>query len=265
MYSNYKTIKVEMDGNVAILTLNRPEVYNALNMDMALEMKDFYDKATEDGNIRCLLLTGAGKGFCSGADLGAWDGMNDDAATEAIAAWNVADHAMIETMQKMVKPVVVAVNGPAAGAGCDMTLTGDIRFASTKSKFLEAYIKVGYPPDVGGSWLLPRVVGMPKATQMILTGDAVPAEEALKIGLADHVCEPENLLADAMAYAQKLAGGPTVAIIEAKKLLKNTWFINFHEALEAEMAAGNICETTEDSIEAIKAFNEGRKPVYKGR
>lgn len=265
MYSGYKTIKVELDETVAVMTLNRPDVYNAVNMDMALEIADFYKKAAEDPNIRCLLVTGAGKGFCSGADLGAWDDMNDDAASDAIEAWNVADHEMIELMQGMVKPVVVAVNGAAAGAGCDMTLTGDIRFASNKCKFLEAYIKVGYPPDVGGSWLLPRVVGMPKATQMILTGDAVPAEEALKIGLADFVCEPENLMTEAMAYAKKLANGPTVAIIEAKKLLKNSWFIGFHEALAAEMAAGNVCEKTEDSIEAVKAFNEGRKPVYKGR
>lgn len=265
MYNGYKTIKVEMDDSVAVMTLNRPEVYNAVNMDMALEIADFYKKAVADNNIRCLLVTGAGKGFCSGADLGAWDDMNDDAASDAIAAWNVADHAMIELMQGMVKPVVVAVNGAAAGAGCDITLTGDVRFASTKSKFLEAYIKVGYPPDVGGSWLLPRVVGMPKATQMILTGDTVPAEEALKIGLADFVCEPENLMTEAMAYAKKLANGPTVAIVEAKKLLQNSWFIGFHEALEAEMAAGNICEKTEDSVEAVKAFNEGRKPVYKGR
>lgn len=265
MYTGYKTIKVEMDESVAVLTLNRPEVYNALNMDMALEIKDFYTKATDDPNVRCVLLTGAGKGFCSGADLGAWDGMNDDAAADAIKAWNIADHAMIEAMAAMVKPVVVAVNGAAAGAGCDMTLTGDIRYASTKSKFLEAYIKVGYPPDVGGSWLLPRVVGMPKATQMILTGDTVPAEEALKIGLADVLCEPEELLAEAMKYAKKLANGPTVAIVEAKKLLKNTWFISFHDALAAEMKAGDICETTEDSVDAIKAFTEGRKPVYKGR
>lgn len=265
MYSGYKTIKVEMDESVAVMTLNRPEVYNALNMEMALEIKDFYDKATADANVRCVLMTGAGKGFCSGADLGAWDNMNDDAASEAIAAWNVADHAMIETMVAMIKPVVVAVNGPAAGAGCDMTLTGDIRFASTKSKFIEAYIKVGYPPDVGGSWLLPRVVGLPKATQMILTGDAVLPDEAHRIGLVDVICEPENLMADALAYAKKLANGPTIAIIEAKKLLKNTWFIGFHEALAAEMEAGNVCEKTEDSIEAIKAFNEGRKPVYKGR
>ena len=265
MYSDYKTIQVEMDENVAVMTLNRPDVYNAVNMDMALEIADFYKKAAEDANIRCLLVTGAGKGFCSGADLNAWDNFNDGDASDAIAAWNVADHAMIELMQAMIKPVVMAVNGAAAGAGCDMTLTGDVRFASKKSKFLEAYIKVGYPPDVGGSWLLPRVVGMPKATQMILTGDAVPAEEALKIGLVDYLCEPEGLMTEAMAYAKKLANGPTIAIIEAKKLLKNTWFIGFHEALEAEMAAGNICEKTEDSVEAVKAFNEGRKPVYKGR
>ncbi len=265
MYNNYKTIKVEMDEPVAILTLNRPDKYNAVNMDMALELGDFYKKATEDPSIRCILLTGAGKGFCSGADLGDWDNMNDAAASDAIAAWNEADHAMIEAMQGMVKPVVVAVNGAAAGAGCDMTLTGDVRFASSKAKFVEAYINVGYPPDVGGSWLLPRVVGLPKATQMILTGDKVPADEALKIGPVDFVCEPENLMAEALAYAKKLANGPTVAIMEAKKLLKNSAFISFHEALAAEMAAGNVCEKTEDSIEAVKAFNEGRKPVYKGR
>lgn len=265
MYSSYKTIQVELDETVAVMTLCRPEVYNAVNMDMALEIADFYKKAAEDSNIRCLLITGAGKGFCSGADLGAWDGLNDDAASDAIAAWNEADHEMIELMQAMVKPVVVAVNGAAAGAGCDMTLTGDVRFASVKAKFLEAYIKVGYPPDVGGSWLLPRVVGMPKATQMILTGDSVSAQEAERIGLADFICQPEELMSQAMAYAKKLANGPTVAIVEAKKLLQNSWFIGFHEALAAEMAAGNVCEKTEDSIEAVKAFSEGRKPVYHGR
>ena len=176
--------------------------------------------------------------------MGAWDSMSDDAAADAIAAWNVADHAMIETMAGMVKPVVVAVSGAAAGAGCDMTLTGDIRFVSSKAKFLEAHVKVGYPPDVGGSWLLPRVVGMPKAKHMIMTGDTVLPDDAYSIGFSDVVCEPDNLMAAAMAFATKLAGGATVSLVSAQHILHTTWFIGFPVALSHLLSSGHRCALT---------------------
>ena len=147
----YKTIKIEMDGNVAILTLNRPERHNCLNNTMAEEIADFYTKADEDPNIRCILLTGGtGKGFCGGADLVEWDEMNEKNDMVALDIWNKNDHKMILTMKNVKKPVIAAVNGSTAGAGCDMAGTADVRFVSKKAKFVYAYVEVGYPPDVGG-------------------------------------------------------------------------------------------------------------------
>ena len=179
--------------------------------------------------------------------------------------WVVYGHEMMERMVNFPKPLIAAVNGAAAGGGCDLTLAADIRFASTKAKFLEAYINVGYNPDNGGTYLLPRIVGWSKAAEMIYSGEAVKADEAKEIGLVSYVCEPENLLAEAQAFANKLAHGPTVAITQCKKLLLQSWHNNFTQQLEAEAKCGEICQETEDSVEAVKAFAEGRKPEFKGR
>lgn len=267
MYSDFKYLLVDINGGVCTLTLNRPDSYNALSARMLKEMIAFLKEAVDDPAVRALVITGAGKGFCAGADLDEWDELNDagDTADADARNWVAYGHEMMERMVNFPKPVIAAVNGAAAGAGCDLTLAADVRFASTKSKFIEAYINVGYNPDNGGTYLLPRIVGWSKASEMIFGGEPVKADEALKIGLVNYLCEPENLLAEAQAYANKLAHGPTVAIMEAKKLLVKSWHNEFVKQLEDEAKAGEVCQTTEDSKEAVKAFTEKRKPNFQGR
>lgn len=264
----YKNILVEVENGLCTLTLNRPEVRNAINSGMLKDLNDFLPKAKEDPEIRALVITGAGKGFSSGADLGEWDEVNDaggEGADLEGANWVTWGHNMILGLKNFPKPVIAAVNGAAAGAGCDMALAADIRFGSTNAKFGEAYINVGYCPDNGGTYLLPRVVGWSKATEMIFTGDLVKAEEALKIGLIDHLTTPEDLMTEAKAFARRLAEGPTVAIGQSKLLLAKSWYNSFESQLDAESAAGEVCQATEDSAEAVKAFAERRAPVFKGR
>ena len=146
-----------------------------------------------------------------------------------------------------------------------MALAADVRYGSTNAKFGEAYVNVGYCPDNGGTYLLPRVVGWSKAAEMIFTGDLVKAEEALAIGLITHLTTPEELLNEAKAFAQRLAQGPTVAIGQSKLLLAKSWYNEFEAQLDEEGKAGEVCQATEDSLEAVKAFAERRAPVFKGR
>lgn len=258
----YKYLQVTFDETVCILTLNRPEVYNALREDMLVELNDFFKKAKDDENVRALVITGAGKGFCAGADVAEWDEINE---TGRESNWVEEGHNMILGLQSFPKPVIAAVNGAATGAGCDMTLACDFRFGSEKAKFGEAYINMGYCPDNGGSFLLPRVVGWSKAREMIYSGRIVKADEAKEIGILDFLVEHDNLVAEAVAYAKKFAEGPTVAIGQAKWLLNRSWFVDFEQELENESKAGAVCQATEDTKEAVKAFTEKRKPNFKGR
>jgi 2-(1,2-epoxy-1,2-dihydrophenyl)acetyl-CoA isomerase len=260
MYSGYNTIAVEIEENLCTLTLNRPDKRNAINETMLEELIDFLAKAKDDSNVRALVITGAGKGFSAGADVGEWEAEDPEEAD-----WVGKGHRMMLALKDLPKPVIAAVNGVAVGAGCDMALAADVRFGSSYARFGQAYIKVGYCPDNGGTYLLPRIVGWGKATEMIFTGDIVEADEAHRIGILNHLTTPENLLAEATAFAKRLAEGPTVAIAQAKINLNKSWLLDFEAELEEERKGGDICHETEDNQEALKAFVEKRKPVYKGR
>src|SRR5947209_8764899 len=206
----YQNILWEEQGGVGIITLNRPDALNALNRPHLIELDHAVQRAAFDRNVRSLVITGAGRGFSAGADVKEWGAGNED--EEPSAGWIDLAHTLITRIYRLPKPVVAAVNGVAVGAGCDITLASDLRVASTKARFGQAYIKLGYCPDAGGSFLLPRLIGEARAIELIYTGRIIDADEANRIGLLNAVVEPDQLMPTALELAGRLAKGPTIAI-----------------------------------------------------
>jgi len=260
---NYQNILWEQQGGVAILTLNRPDALNALNSPHLTELNHAVERARYDDSVRCLVITGAGRGFCSGADVKEWGaGHADD---EPSASWIDLAHALISRIYRLPKPVIAAVNGVAVGAGCDMTLAADMRIASTNARFGQAYIRLGYCPDAGGSYLLPRLIGEARAMEMIYTGRIIEADEANSYGLLNRLVEPDDLMPTALELAERLAKGPTLAIGLAKENIRQNAQLSIEDALRNERRSGEICGKSEDAKEGLAATLERREANFKGR
>jgi len=222
-------------------------------------------RAAADPDVRVMVVTGAGKGFCSGGDVKAMGeakaGQRERPLIEKIAPGR--DRTLL-AMREAPQPIIAAVNGAAAGAGMNLALGCDIRIASTAARFTQAFVKRGLHPDWGGTYFLPRVVGMAKACEMIFTGDMVDAAEALRLGIVSRVVAPEELLPTAYELGRRIAAGPPVAIRLAKRSLYANADLDLRGALQIETMAQNICFETEDATEGIRAFGEKRAPVFKG-
>jgi enoyl-CoA hydratase/carnithine racemase len=264
--TTYKCLLYETKNGIATLTLNRPDRLNALGDTLREDLQDAVTRAGDDADVRVIVVTGAGKGFCAGGDVKA---MNESKAKGA-------DHPLIEkvapgrdrtvlALRDAPKPVIAAVNGAAAGAGMNLALACDIRLASTAAKFSQAFVKRGLHPDWGGTYFLPRVVGLAKAAELIWTGEIIDAQEALRLGLVSAVHPPEELLPAAYTLAGKIAAGPPIAIRLAKRSLYHNLDCDLRQALEFETFAQNICYETEDAREGIRAFVEKRPPTFGGR
>ncbi|MGH2710765.1 MAG: enoyl-CoA hydratase-related protein [Actinomycetota bacterium] len=260
----YEQITVGRDGDVAKITLNRPDRLNALTGVMSDELVEAFTEAREDSGVRAVLLTGAGRGFCAGQDLTEFQ--NDGGQPPDIEAHlERAYHKLIPIMVEIPKPVVCAVNGVAAGAGVSLTVACDVRIASEAARFTQAFVKIGLAPDSGGTWLLPRVVGTAKALELSITGEMVDAEAALAMGLVSRVVAADALEKESLGYAAALAALPTAAIGEAKALIRGAMGIDLHEALRREAKAQARMGQTHDFIEGVKAFVEKREPRFEGR
>jgi 2-(1,2-epoxy-1,2-dihydrophenyl)acetyl-CoA isomerase len=260
---DYENILWEQQEGVAIVTLNRPDALNALNSAHLADLNHAVARAGYDPSVRCLVITGAGRGFSAGADVKEWDSGPHDG--EPKPGWIDLAHSLIMKIYRLPKPVVAAVNGVAVGAGCDMTLASDLRVASTKARFGQAYIRLGYCPDAGGSFLLPRLIGEARAMEMIYTGRIIDAEEANRLGLLNALVEPEELLPTALELAGRLAKGPTVAIGLAKENIRQNALLNIEDALRNERRSGEICGRTEDAKEGLAATIERRDANFRGR
>jgi 2-(1,2-epoxy-1,2-dihydrophenyl)acetyl-CoA isomerase len=260
----YENILWEQQEGVGIITLNRPDALNALNRPHLRELNHAVDRARFDASVRSLVITGAGRGFSSGADVKEW-GSGAGEGDEPEASWIDLAHALIMKIYRLPKPVVAAVNGVAVGAGCDMALASDLRVASTKARFGQAYIRLGYCPDAGGSFLLPRLIGEARAMEMIYTGRIIEADEADRIGLLNRLVEPEDLMPTALELAGRLAKGPTVAIGLSKENIRQNAYLNIEDALRNERRAGEICGRTEDAKEGLSATIERRDANFQGR
>ena len=262
----YKCLLHDVKGSVATLTLNRPDRLNALGDTLREDLYDAITKAAADDGIRVLIITGAGRGFCSGGDV---KSMSERAqAPEAQPASDryapMRDRVVL-AMRDCPKPIIAAVNGPAAGAGMNLALACDMRIASTAAKFSQAFVKRGLPPDWGGTYFLPRIVGVAKACELIFTGESIDATKALELGIVNAVVAPEALLDEAHKLARRIADGPPVAIALAKRAIYRSEQVDLRGALEFETFAQNVCRETEDAKEGIKAFLEKRPPMFRGR
>ena len=262
----YECLLYEVKDGIATLTLNRPERLNALGGTLRQDLHDAVTRAGADPEVRVMVLTGAGKGFCSGGDVKAMGeakaGQRERPLLEKIAPGR--DRTLL-AMREAPQPIIAAVNGAAAGAGMNLALGCDLRIASTAAKFTQAFVKRGLHPDWGGTYFLPRVVGMAKACEMIFTGEVIDAAEALRLGIVSRVVAPEELLPTAYEVARRIAAGPPVAIRLAKRSLYANEDLDLRSALQMETMAQNICFETEDATEGIRAFGEKRAPLFKGR
>jgi enoyl-CoA hydratase/carnithine racemase len=259
------------DG-VATITLNRPERMNAFTDVMIREWAAAIEDARLDREVKAVIVTGAGRGFCAGADLRGGSGMGESAQSGGPPG--AADrrnwlrdgvHAVPRAVQLLDKPYIAAVNGAAVGAGMDMASMADIRIASDSAKFAMSYVKVGLIPGDGGCYFLPRIVGIAKALELIWSGDTFDAEEALRIGYVTKVVPADDLLRSATDFAQRLAQGPAVAMQLAKRLLYRGMDATWNEAFEMAGQAMAIAQSTEDAREGPRAFVEKRAPKFTGR
>jgi enoyl-CoA hydratase/carnithine racemase len=267
---NYEAILYDVADHVATITLNRPERMNAFSETLLSEWEDAIRRAAEDDDVRAVILTGAGRAFCAGADLRATGTedrilMADSNAGERRNSLRYSVHRVPQALQYLDKPYIAAINGAAVGAGMDMASQADIRFASDQARFGMSYVNVGLIPGDGGAWLLPRLVGLQQALDLIWSGELFDAERALEIGYVYKVVPHDSLMEEARAYAQRLAEGPPIAIQLAKRLVYRSLNLPFPEALEAAQAAMTIVQSTEDSLEGPRAFREKRRPDFQGR
>lgn len=258
---NYSAIHLDLDtANVATLTLNRPDNLNALNFTLLDEMRHALIAIAERG-ARALLLAGAGRGFSSGADLGGSGGFPEDVGAALEAHFNP----LIQALFELPMPVVAAVNGPCAGAGCSLALCADIVIAGRSAYFLQAFVNIGLIPDAGATWLLPRLAGRARAMEMMMLGERVSAEQALDWGMISRVVADEDLLTEAKALTARLAAGPTAAYALIRKLARNSAHLGLAEALAAERIAQREAGRTEDFKQGVVAFLQKRPPSFDGR
>jgi len=254
-------LEEESDG-VLQLTLNRPAVMNALNFPLLHALRARVDAVRFRRDIRVLIITGAGeKAFCSGADLKERASLSPDQVREYIHTIRN----LFTAVEDLNKPVIAGVNGIALGGGTELALAGDIRIAADNATLGLTETRLAIIPGAGGTQRLPRLIGKGKAKELIFTGRRVPAAEALQIGLVNQVCPPDHLLAECRRMAAMICEGGPVAIEQAKYAINNGLETDLHTGLAIESNAYWVCIPTEDRTEALAAFREKRKPVFRGR
>ncbi len=261
---DYETLNVEKEGGVAVLTLNRPETHNAMNQAMFAELDMAARDLQGDPEVRAVVMTGAGKSFSSGLDLGSFISLSQLTALQ-IHTFLKGVQGTYLAYEMMNKPVIAAVNGLAFGGAMEIMLACDIRIASDDAKFNLMEIKFGIIPDLGACKRLARLVGNGRAKEIIFTGDTIDAEEAYRIGMVEHVYPKEQVLPEAVKLARRLADGPILGIAMAKQVISRCWDSDPETALELEAIAQTLCLVSEDHQEAVKAIAENRKPRFTGR
>lgn len=254
-------LRVEVDGAVATLTLDRPEALNALTIPLKFGLLGALESIAADRSVRAVILTGAGRAFCAGQDLAERE--EPGAApldVELLERYNP----IVRALRSMGQPVIAAVNGVAAGAGASLAFACDLRIAASDARFVLAFGRIGLVPDSGATWFLPRLIGASRAAELAFIGDPVSADDALRIGLVQRVVPGDELLAEARAMADRLAASAPAALAMTKAALERSWSIDLDDALDEEARLQGLAGASADHAEGLAAFREKRPPRFSG-
>ncbi|MDC3390543.1 enoyl-CoA hydratase-related protein [Flavobacteriales bacterium] len=254
-------IQFEIINNVGKITLNRPEKYHSFVKDMAIQLQNILDKCNENKSIRAIMITASGKAFCAGQDLAEATNKNGPSLTEI-----VENHynPIIRKIRNIEKPVVAAVNGVAAGAGASLALCCDIVLCNENATFIQAFSKIGLIPDSAATFFLPRLIGMQRATALMMSAEPIVASEALKMGMIYKVFSNDDFESSSLDFVSKLSQMPTKGLGLTKRLLNSSYSNNLEEQLEMEKQCQEIAGKTNDFDEGVQAFLDKRKPNFKG-
>ena len=256
-------ILLDISDRIATITLNRPEKLNALSGELLDMLPGVVQKVADDKGARCLILTGAGRGFCAGGDIA---GMaSRDALGEDPVARLRRNEEASRLLHEMPKPTIAMINGPAAGAGLSLALACDIRIVGESARFGTAFVRIGFSGDYGGTWMLQRLVGPAKARELYFTGELIDAREAERIGMVNRVVPDDQLTAETRAFAERIAKGPPIALARMKQNMNLGLVSDYSKLLDAEAEGMIMTAMTEDNREAIKAFLDKRPAEFHGR
>lgn len=265
----FETLILKKEDHIARLTLNRPQSLNAMNVKMFDEIVVALENISQDKDIRVLVLTGAGKAFCAGADVKSGN-MSGEGIPPGSSAEFMRQHllkkllAPVRMLFNMEMPTIAMINGVTCGGGFDWALACDMRVGSENARFMVAYTRVGLFPDGGGTWLMPRVIGLAKSFEMVYTGDFVEAAEAYRVGILNKLVPATELEKETMALAQKIAANPPLALRLAKLQMHKALLWDMETAFEVEAGFVPIVMTSKDHKEAVSSFAEKRKPTFTG-
>jgi 2-(1,2-epoxy-1,2-dihydrophenyl)acetyl-CoA isomerase len=255
-------ILTAIDGHLATVTLNRPEKLNALNGELLDALPGVLQPLADDPEVRCVILTGAGRGFCAGGDISAMvSGMIGEDPVVHLRQQEEASRLLHE----MPKPTIAMINGPVAGAGLSLALACDLRLAAESARFGTAFARVGFSGDFGGTWMLQRLVGPAKARELYFTADMIDAREAERLGIVNRTVPDNRLREETLAVAEKIVSGPPIALARMKQNLNLALVSDYPALLQAEAEGMIMTGMTQDHLEAAKAFLEKRPPIFKGR
>ncbi|MBM7632865.1 enoyl-CoA hydratase/isomerase family protein [Geomicrobium sediminis] len=257
-------LHIELHEHIQLITLNRPEKKNAFSSEMITQWVDALETAQRDDRVHVIVVTGNGDAFCSGGDMQDLQKGRETRLDAKNMLWEDI-HRVAFTMNRIDKPVIAAINGAAVGAGLDMALMADFRTMALEAKVSEGYVKVGLIPGDGGAYFLPRIVGQAKALELLWTGRAVDATEALEIGLVNHTFPRESLLEETLVIAKQIADGPQVAIRMMKRAARQSEKLDLETSLDLISSHMSIITATEDHKEGVQAFLDKRKPAFVNR
>lgn len=258
--TSFSHILFESDDGVATLTLNRPEALNSLTLDMMTEVSQALAQVESDRSIRALILTGAGRGFCAGQDLR----MRLPDGADMVETLMGCYYEAFAAIRACRVPVIMAINGVAAGAGFSLALAGDLPIAARSASFIQVFSRIGLAPDLGSTWLLPRIIGRARALRLMMTGEALSAQQALDWGLLIDLVDDAQLMPSALTLARRLAGGPTLAFLETRRLVDQADGNDFGRQCRLELQANAWLRETADSREAVAAFIDKRAARFRG-
>jgi enoyl-CoA hydratase/carnithine racemase len=258
-------IKVAEDNGIVTITLNRPERLNAFVGHMRRDLAETLEEAGSDPQVRAVIITGAGRAFCAGGDVHFMAELVERADTEEFSRLLGAARRVILAIRQMTKPVIASVNGPASGAGFNLALACDLRIASRDATFSQSFVKIGFHPDWGGTYFLPRMVTSNLACEMFFLGDPITADEAYRLGLLNRVVDPDQLEAETRKLAERLRDSAAVSIAAAKHAVYASEHDNLERMLQYEVEAQIRCFESEDGREGVRAFLEKRPPTFTGR